>query len=148
MSAPPAAISEPVMTKKDFTDMEKEVVDKMDKVSTTIQSLEQELTKIRQENLNSINDISNKSSENLEKVKRQLDNSESLLAKYENKLAEYNNRIPQLPTIDYKEQDLWKQNLMEGKNLENYFFSSFGLKSTIFFKTVSNKKLRFLNFWW
>jgi len=116
MSAPPAAISEPVMTKKDFTEMEKEVVNKMDKVTTTIQSLEQELTKIRQENLNSINDISNKSSENLEKVKRQLDNSEGLLAKYENKLAEYNNRIPQLPTIDYKEQDLWKQNLMEGKN--------------------------------
>lgn len=116
MSAPPAAISEPVMSKKDFTDMEKEVVNKMDKVTTTIQSLEQELTKIRQENLNSINDISNKSSENLDKVKRQLDNSESLLAKYENKLAEYNNRIPQLPTIDYKEQDLWKQNLMEGKN--------------------------------
>ncbi|XP_066252952.1 putative leucine-rich repeat-containing protein DDB_G0290503 [Euwallacea similis] len=112
ISAPPAAISEPMMTKKDFTSMEKEVVDKMERVTTTIQNMEQDLQKIRQENLNSINDFSNKSSENLEKVKRQLDNSENLLAKYENKLAEYNNRIPQIPTVDYKENDEWKQNFL------------------------------------
>lgn len=112
MSTPPAAISEPMMTKKDFTSMEKEVVEKMDKVTTTIKNLEEELTKIRAENMNSIHDISNKSSENLEKVKRQLDNSESLLAKYENKLAEYNNRVPEIPIPNYKEQDEWKENFL------------------------------------
>ncbi|XP_066140567.1 putative leucine-rich repeat-containing protein DDB_G0290503 [Euwallacea fornicatus] len=112
ISTPPAAISEPMMTKKDFTSMEKVVVDKMERVTTTIQNMEQDLQKIRQENLNSINDLSNKSSENLEKVKRQLDNSESLLAKYENKLAEYNNRIPQIPTVNYKENDEWKQEFL------------------------------------
>ncbi|KAH1016889.1 uncharacterized protein LOC109545367 [Dendroctonus ponderosae] len=113
MSAPPAEITEPMMTKKDFSSMEKEVVDKMETVSATIRSVEQELSKIRLENLSSIKDINNKSTENLDKVKRQLDNSESLLAKYENKLAEYNNRIPKIVPDNHKEQDEWKESFLK-----------------------------------
>lgn len=115
MNTPPAAISEPMMTKKDFTAMEQEVVGKMEAVTMTIKKMEQELARLKEDNLNSISDISNKSTENLEKVKRQLDSSENLLAKYENKLAEYNNRIPQIPVVDYKESDEWKDNFLNGK---------------------------------
>ncbi|CAG9773133.1 unnamed protein product [Ceutorhynchus assimilis] len=112
MSQPPAAISEPMMTKQDFVLMEKEVAVKMDKVETTIKNMGEELAKLRQENLSDVNN--NKSMDILEKVvKRQLDNSESLLAKYENKLAEFNNRIPELPVIDFKEQDEWKRDLLQ-----------------------------------
>lgn len=112
MSQPPAAISEPMMTKKEFTIMEREVLDKMESVSTTIKNMDQEITKIREENLNCMKDITNKSTENLDKAKRQLDNSENLLAKYENKLAEYSNKIPIVEPRNYKEDDEWKENFL------------------------------------
>lgn len=122
MSAPPAEVTEPMMTKKDFSAMEKEVVDKMETVSATIKTMEQELNKIRLENLNSIKDINNKSTEDLDKVKRQLDNSESLLAKYENKLAEYNNRIPEIVPVNNKEQNEWKESFLKGNILSGQGF--------------------------
>lgn len=128
--APPAQIIEPVISKDDFEKLEKQVVNKMDKVTTTINKMENELLKIRDENKN-INDINNKSSENLEKVKRQLDSSEQLLAKYETKLAEYNNKIPEIPLPNYKEEEEWKQNFLKGKNIViryvhiSFFFSKY-----------------------
>ena len=115
MSEPPAAISEPMMTKIVFTKMEKEVVEKMERVTSTINNMEHELSKIREENINSIIDLTNRSSENLEKVKRELDNSQQLLSKYENKLAEYNNKIPEFVPLNYKEQDEWKDSFLRGK---------------------------------
>ncbi|CAG9817638.1 unnamed protein product [Phaedon cochleariae] len=108
---PPAQIMEPVMSKKDFEKMEKDVLEKMDKVTSTVKKMESELNKIREDNTN-LNDINNKSSENLDKVKRHLDTSEQLLAKYENKLAEYNNKIPEIPLPNYKEQDEWRNNFL------------------------------------
>ncbi|KAJ8951601.1 hypothetical protein NQ318_020478, partial [Aromia moschata] len=108
---PPAEIKEPVMSKKDFEKMEREVLSKMDRVASTIGNMENELFNIRDENKN-IKDIHSKSSENMEKVKRQLDTSEQLLAKYENKLAEYNNKIPEIPVPNYKEQDEWRNNFL------------------------------------
>lgn len=112
MSTPPAAISEPMMTKKDFAIMEQGVLDKIETVSSNVKGINQEIVKIRNENLNCITDITNKSSENLEKVKRQLDNSENLLEKYENKLAEYNNKIPLIEPRNFKEDDQWKDNFL------------------------------------
>ncbi|KAL1494483.1 hypothetical protein ABEB36_010075 [Hypothenemus hampei] len=120
MSTPPAAISEPVMSKKDLASIEQKVVEKMDNVALTVRNVEEELTKIRRENLNSINDINNKSSENLEKVKRQLDNSENLLAKYENKLAEYNNRIPttNVNNLDKEHINQWKEEIFRALDIQ------------------------------
>ncbi|XP_018577326.1 golgin subfamily B member 1 [Anoplophora glabripennis] len=111
-NTPPAQIIEPVISKKDFEKLEKQVLNKMDKVTTTIDNMENELLKIRDDNKN-MNDINNKSSENLEKVKRQLDTSEQLLAKYETKLAEYNNKIPEIPLPNYKEEEEWKHNFLK-----------------------------------
>ncbi|XP_050300192.1 structural maintenance of chromosomes protein 4 [Anthonomus grandis grandis] len=118
MTIPPAEISEPMMTKKDFTEMENKVVKQMENVSTTVRKLESELTKIRTESMNSISDLNNKSSQSLEIVKRQLDSNEHLLEKYENKLAEYNNRIPEIPVINYKEQDEWKDHLLKALEVQ------------------------------
>lgn len=119
--APPAQIIEPVISKEDFQKLEKQMVNRIDKVGATISKLENELLKIRDDNKN-MNDINNKSSENLEKVKRQLDTSEQLLAKYETKLAEYNNKIPEIPLPNYKEEEEWKQNFLKGKNFTNSIF--------------------------
>ncbi|KAJ8983637.1 hypothetical protein NQ317_019556 [Molorchus minor] len=97
--------------------MEKEVVGKIDKVSSTIGNMENELLKIRDANDN-MRELSTKSSENMEKVKRQLDTSEQLLARYENKLAEYNNKVPETPMPnDDKEQEEWRNNFL--RMLEN-----------------------------
>lgn len=112
LEAPPAAISEPMMTKSDFTKMEKEVIEKMERVTSTINNMENELAKIREENINSIQDATNKSSESLEKVKRQLDNSETLLSKYESKLSEFNNKIPEIDVRSFKEDDTWKEEFL------------------------------------
>ncbi|KAJ8923353.1 hypothetical protein NQ315_001911 [Exocentrus adspersus] len=111
ISAPPAQMIEPVISKKDFEKLENEVLNKMDKVTSTIDKMENDLLRIRDENKN-MNDMNNKSSENLEKVKRQLDTSEQLLARYENKLAEYNNKIPALPLPNFKENDEWKEDFL------------------------------------
>nr|CAH7742483.1 unnamed protein product [Callosobruchus chinensis] len=108
---PPAQIMEPQMSKKDFERVEKEVLGKIDKVTTTIDKMETELNKMRDDNRH-LNDINSKSNENLEKVKRQLDMSEQLLSRYENRLAEFN-KVPELNQGNFKEQDEWKDNFMK-----------------------------------
>ncbi|CAH1964293.1 unnamed protein product [Acanthoscelides obtectus] len=108
---PPAQIMEPQMSKKDFERVEKEVVGKIDKVSSTIDKMESELNKMREDNRH-LNDINSKSNENLEKVKRQLDMSEQLLSRYENRLAEFN-KVPELNQGNFKEQDEWKNNFLK-----------------------------------
>lgn len=89
---------------------------KIDAITFSTRKINEEIQKIKAENRH-FDDINNKSSENLEKVKRQLDNSEQILAKYNNKLAEYNNKIPEIPVFNPKEQDEWNQNLLKGKEL-------------------------------
>ncbi|VEN52352.1 unnamed protein product [Callosobruchus maculatus] len=108
---PPAQIMEPQMSKKDFERVEKEVLGKIDRVTSTIDKMETELNKMRDDNKH-LNDINNKSNENLEKVKRQLDMSEQLLSRYENRLAEFN-KVPELNQGNFKEQDAWKDNFMK-----------------------------------
>lgn len=110
---PPAQIIEPTISKKDFEKLQHDVIDKMNSLTTSVQNIGREIDKIKQEN-KYLNDINNKSSENLEKVKRQLDTSKQILADYNNKLAEYNNRIPEIPIVNPKEQDEWNQNVLKG----------------------------------
>ncbi|XP_023015574.2 uncharacterized protein [Leptinotarsa decemlineata] len=117
INEPPAQILEPVMSKKDFEKVEKAVMEKMDKVTSTINKMEGELAKIREDNKN-LNAINDKSSENLDKVKRHLDTSEQLLAKFESKLAEYN-KVPEPPKPD-KEHEEWKQNFLKALDAQKF----------------------------
>lgn len=110
---PPAQIIEPAITKKDFEKLQSDMVGKIDVLTVSVRKIEGEIQKIKEENSH-LNDINNKSSENLEKVKRQLDTSEQILAKYDTKLAEYNYNISEIPVINPKEQDEWNQNLLRG----------------------------------
>nr|XP_015837908.1 PREDICTED: interaptin [Tribolium castaneum] len=78
--------------------------------------MEKDLNKMKEENKNT-RDLNTKSSENLEKVKRQLNSSEQLLEKYENKLAEYNNRIPAVPG-NFKDQSDWHSNFLQALEVQ------------------------------
>ncbi|KAF7266614.1 uncharacterized protein LOC143206812 [Rhynchophorus ferrugineus] len=113
LSTPPEAISEPMMTKDDFTKVEKEFIDRMDKMTSSLNNMKAELANIREESFNNMKNVTNKSSESLEKVKRQLDNSELLLSKYESKLAEYNNKIPEILPRNSKEDEEWKETFLK-----------------------------------
>lgn len=96
--------------------------------------MEQELNQVRADNQN-IREINNKSVENLDKVKRQLNTSEQLLEKYENKLSEYNNKLPDFVPIDYKEQNDWHKDFTQSLNNQKLQLNQ--ILNDI--KTVSNK---------
>uniref|UniRef100_A0A6P7G8A2 Laminin subunit gamma-1-like n=1 Tax=Diabrotica virgifera virgifera TaxID=50390 RepID=A0A6P7G8A2_DIAVI len=103
---PPAQITEPVMSKKDFEKMEKEVMNKIDKVTNTIGKIENEISKIKTDN-QQVKDLHNKSSDNLEKLKRHFNDSQQLLNKYDKKLGDYNSKTGN------KENDEWKNNVIK-----------------------------------
>ncbi|XP_072382843.1 uncharacterized protein [Diabrotica undecimpunctata] len=103
---PPAQITEPIMSKKDFEKMEKEVMNKIDKVTNTIGKIENEVSKIKTDN-QQVKDLHNKSSDNLEKLKRHFNDSQQLLNKYDKKLADYNTKT------DSKENEEWKHNVIK-----------------------------------
>ncbi|CAH1276112.1 unnamed protein product [Diabrotica balteata] len=103
---PPAQITEPIMSKKDFEKMEKEVMNKIDKVTNTIGKIENEVSKIKTDN-QQVKDLHNKSSDNLEKLKRHFNDSQQLLNKYDKKLADYNSKT------DNKENQEWKHNVIK-----------------------------------
>ncbi|CAH1276108.1 unnamed protein product [Diabrotica balteata] len=102
---PPAEITEPLMSKKDFEKMEKEVMNKIDKVANTIEKIENEVSKVKTDN-QKVKDLHNKSSDNLEKLKIHLTDSQQLLNKYDKKLADYNS------TTGNKENEMWKLNVI------------------------------------
>jgi chromosome segregation ATPase len=105
----------PSITKADLEKFQKDLDGKIDKITETMTSMEKDLNKLKEEN-KSMRQINNQSSENLDKVKRQLSSSEQLLEKYESKLAEYNNRIPQIPTDNYKDKNDWHTSFLQGKS--------------------------------
>ncbi|CAG9865241.1 unnamed protein product [Phyllotreta striolata] len=109
---PPAQIIEPVISKKDFEKLEKEVVSKIDRVSNTISKLESELSKMKNDS-KQMKDLHNKSSDNLEKLKRHISDNQQLLSKYDKKLSEYNNKIPEIAKIQSKDADEWKRDMLE-----------------------------------
>jgi chromosome segregation ATPase len=102
----------PSITKADLEKFQKDLDGKIDKITETMTSMEKDLNKLKEEN-KSMRQINNQSSENLDKVKRQLSSSEQLLEKYESKLAEYNNRIPQIPTDNYKDKNDWHTSFLQ-----------------------------------
>ncbi|XP_072382839.1 uncharacterized protein [Diabrotica undecimpunctata] len=103
---PPAQITEPVMSKKDFEKMEKEVMNKIDNVANTIEKIENEVSKVKTDN-QKVKDLHNMSSDNLEKLKRHFNDSQQLLNKYDKKLADYNS------TTGNKENEKWKLNVIK-----------------------------------
>jgi chromosome segregation ATPase len=80
-------------------------------------SMEKDLNKLKEEN-KSMRQINNQSSENLDKVKRQLSTSEQLLQKYHTKLAYNNKRIPHIPTHIYKEKNDWHTSFLQALDVQ------------------------------
>lgn len=109
----------PTIKKEDLEILQSNLSKKLDKVADTANAIEKDLHILKEENKN-VRDINNKSSENLEKVKLQLNSSEQLLEKYENKLAEYNNRVPEIPDNNDKEQNDWHTSYLQGR--KNYLY--------------------------
>jgi chromosome segregation ATPase len=107
----------PSITKADLEKFQKDLDGKIDKITETMTSMEKDLNKLKEEN-KSMRQINNQSSENLDKVKRQLSSSEQLLEKYESKLAEYNNRIPQIPTDNYKDKNDWHTSFLQALDVQ------------------------------
>jgi uncharacterized coiled-coil DUF342 family protein len=107
----------PSITKADLEKFQKDLDGKIDKITETMTSMEKDLNKLKEEN-KSMRQINNQSSENLDKVKRQLSSSEQLLEKYESKLAEYNNRIPQIPTENYKDKNDWHTSFLQALDVQ------------------------------
>ncbi|XP_057666982.1 extracellular matrix-binding protein ebh isoform X1 [Diorhabda carinulata] len=105
---PPAQITEPTITKKDFEKLEKEFINKIDKVSNIIGNIETELPKLKEDSKH-VKDIHDKSSDNLEKLKKHIDDNQQLLTKFDKKLSEYNNKIPNISSD--KGQDELKQTI-------------------------------------
>lgn len=85
---------------------------KLENISNTVVRLETEMLKIKEDNQN-FRETNGKSIESLEKVKRQLNESEELLEKYENILADMNNKIPTIPSSYYKEQNDWQVKFLQ-----------------------------------
>lgn len=119
---PPAQITEPTVSKKEFQKLEKDLLEKVDKVAKSIGGIEKDLSTIRDDN-KKFHDVNTKSTENLDKVKRQLDNSEELLHKFDNKLSEYNKIPLASPTVCPKIDEKWQNNVTDGKIflLSNFF---------------------------
>ncbi|CAH0564783.1 unnamed protein product [Brassicogethes aeneus] len=107
---PPAQMTEPPVSKKIFEKLEKELISKVDQVSKSLSGVEKQLGNLRNDN-KGILDMNNKSSESLEKVKRQLNSSESLLQKYEDKLSEFNKIAISTPEND--DDDRWKKEFLD-----------------------------------
>lgn len=105
---PPAQITEPTVSKRDLEKLEKEFINKIDKVSNSIGKIETELPKLKEDSKH-VKDINDKSSDNLEKLKKHIDDNQQLLTKFDKKLSEYNNKIPNIPSD--KEQDALKQTI-------------------------------------
>lgn len=105
---------------------------KLDDITNVVHHLEQELSKIKEDNKN-FKETTGKSMESLEKVKRQLNESEELLEKYENVLAEMNNKIPEIPSSYYKEQNDWQTKFLQGFS---YFFKCIFMFNTRFTKPI------------
>lgn len=100
-------------SKTDLENLKKEIETKIDTASTkTFKDIEGQLTKIWEENKKNYK-LHEHASENLEDVKRHINNSEQVLEKYENKLAEYNNRIDVLPSNNKAQNDV-QVNILQG----------------------------------
>lgn len=102
-----------LVSKSDLQNLQKELKDKLDQVTKSISHMENELTKVKDES-SKFKEFNEKSADSLEKVKRQLNDSEQLLEKYEHKLSEMNNKIPEIPTVNYKEQNEMHNNVLKG----------------------------------
>ncbi|XP_019881511.1 uncharacterized protein LOC109609304 [Aethina tumida] len=114
---PPAQITEPTVSKKEFQKLEKDLLEKVDKVAKSIGGIEKDLSTIRDDN-KKFHDVNTKSTENLDKVKRQLDNSEELLHKFDNKLSEYNKIPLASPTVCPKIDEKWQNNVTDGISIQ------------------------------
>lgn len=104
------------INKNDLKTLKDDLKRETDELKTSIRNLSNEFNLMKDESYK-FNEINEKSSDNLmEKVKRQLSESEHLLGKYENKLAEMSNKIPSSLSMalpNFKEQKEMQNNVLQ-----------------------------------
>lgn len=118
MTTPKPPTKENDVTKNDINKLKDELKRETDELKVSIKNLSKEFNQLKDESYK-FNEINERSSDSLmEKVKRQLGESEHLLAKYENKLSEMNNKIPSIPVPNYKEQKEMQNNVLQALELQ------------------------------